>query len=306
MLDSFIVAGRASGWSDATARQYRKHLEYWQDFLAGSEPTPQNLKEWIVSLRAKWAPATVRSAVIAVRGYLRYIGRDDLAGTIKPPQPPPRVQRTISAAEVARLLTAAETHVVTGVSPRAAEAASARNAAIVAVLYDCWLRASELCSLTLDAVSVDARRLIVAGKGDREELVAYSAETALRLLAWMNLRGTVANRNTRALFVSVGGNTPGAAITPQGLRAILNSLGRRAGVDNVTPHSFRRGGATQAIRLGASTRYVQAHGRWAKLEMVERYTRALDPGDLIERYSPVSNMTRKRAPVPSLPWTDGR
>jgi site-specific recombinase XerD len=244
--------------------------------------------------------------VIAVRGYLRFIGRDDLAGAIKPPQPPPRVQRTISAAEVGRLLVAAETHVVTGVSPRAAEASSARNAAIIAVLYACWLRASELCSLTLDAVSVDARRIVVAGKGNREELVAYSAETALRLHDWLDLRGTVANRGTRALFVSVGGNTPGEAITPQGLRAILNSLARRAGVDNVTPHSFRRGGATQAIRLGASTRYVQAHGRWAKLEMVERYTRALDPGDLIERYSPIMSMTRKRAPVTSHPWTDGR
>jgi site-specific recombinase XerD len=176
----------------------------------------------------------------------------------------------------------------------------------VAVLYDCWLRASELCALTTDTVSVEARRLIVAGKGDREELVAFSAETALRLSGWLNLRPTVANRGVLALFVSVGGNTPGQPLTVQGLRSTLNSLGRRADVANVTPHSFRRGGATQAIRLGASTRWVQAHGRWRKLEMVERYTRALDPGDLIERYSPVSSMTRKRAPVTSHRWEDGR
>jgi hypothetical protein len=51
---------------------------------------------------------------------------------------------------------------------------------------------------------------------------------------------------------------------------------------------------------------VQAHGRWAKLEFVELYTRALDPGDMIERFSPVASMTRKRSPVPIHPWTDGR
>jgi site-specific recombinase XerD len=306
MIDNFLIAGRAQGWSAATVKQYAKHLQYWQAWLTGADPTPDNLIAWLAAIRGRWSPATVRSAVIAVRSYLRFTGRADLAQAIKPPQPPPRVQRTISASEVGRLLEAADARVVTGVSPAQADAVALRNAAIVAVLYDCWLRASELCSLTLDAVSVEARRLIVAGKGNREELVAYSAETALRLHEWLTVRPTVANRGVRALFVAVGGSTPGQPLTVQGLRAILNSLGRRAGVDNVTPHSFRRGGATQAIRNGASTRWVQAHGRWAKLEFVELYTRALDPGDLIERYSPVAHLTRKRAPVPVHRWEDGR
>jgi integrase/recombinase XerC len=306
MIDNFLNAGRAQGWSAATVRQYRKHLDYWQSWLAGDPPTTDNLQSWLASIRERWSPATVRSAVIAVRSYLRHLGRDDLAQAIKPPQQPPRVQRTISASEVARLLEAADQRVLSGISPAQADAVAARNAAIVAVLYDCWLRASELCALTLDAVSVDARRLIVAGKGNREQLVAFSAETALRLTAWLAIRNQYSNRGVRALFVSVGGNTPGQPLTVQGLRAVLNSLGRRAGVDNVTPHSFRRGGATQAIRNGASTRWVQAHGRWAKLEFVELYTRALDPGDMIERYSPVANMTRKRSPVPVHRWEDGR
>lgn len=306
MIENFLTAGRAQGWSAATVRQYAKHLGYWQSWLGGDPPTTDNLQSWLASIRGRWSPATVRSAVIAVRSYLRHLGRDDLAQAIKPPQPPPRVQRTISAAEVGRLLEAADQRVLSGISPAQADAVAYRNAATVAVLYDCWLRASELCALTLDAVSVEARRLIVDGKGNREQLVAFSAETALRLTAWLAIRNQYANRGVRALFVSVGGNTPGQPLTVQGLRAILNSLGRRAGVDNVTPHSFRRGGATQAIRNGASTRWVQAHGRWAKLEFVELYTRALDPGDMIERYSPVASMTRKRAPVPSHPWTDGR
>ena len=306
MFENFLIAGRAQGWSAATVRQYAKHLHYWQAWLGEAPPTTDNLIAWLASIRERWSPATVRSAVIAVRSYLRYIDHADLARAIKPPQPPPRVQRTISAAEVGKLLEAADTRVVTGISPAQADAVALRNAAIVAVLYDCWLRASELCSLTIDAVSVEARRLLVAGKGNREELVAYSAETALRLSEWLTVRPAFTNRGVRAVFVAVGGNTPGQAITVQGLRSILNSLGRRAGVENVTPHSFRRGGATQAIRNGASTRWVQAHGRWAKLEFVELYTRALDPGDMIERYSPVASMTRKRSPVPSHPWTDGR
>lgn len=294
MFQNFIIAGRAGGWSDATARQYEKHLAYWQSWMGDKPITPQTLQTWVVEIRGKWQPATVRAAVIAVRGWLRYTDRPELAAVLKPPTPPARVQRTVSAAEVSKLLETAERPVCAGLSPQAATTASYRNAAIIAVLYDAWLRASEVCALTIDAVSVEARRLIVEGKGDREELVAFSADTALRLRLWLDVRGTVANRGVLALFVGIGGNTPGEAMTAEGLRAMLKSVGRRAGVADLSPHAFRRGGATQAIRQGASTRWVQAHGRWAKLEMVERYTRALDPGDMIDEYSPMRSLNNRR------------
>lgn len=300
MFAEYIIAGRASGWSDATARQYAKHLAYWQQ-SPHNDLTVVSLRNWVVAIRNHWQPATVRSAMICVRGYLRFVGRDDLAAVIKPPNPPARVQRTVTPAEVRALLDAADQPAICGVTPEQAQAVAVRNGAIIALLFDGWLRASELCALTLDAVSVDARRCIVQGKGDREEIVAFGGETASRLRNWLAVRQSA----SRAFFVSVGGNTPGKPLTTEGLRIVLRNVAKRAGIPHASPHAYRRGGATAAIRNGAPTRWVQAHGRWAKLEMVERYTRSLDPGDMIEEYSAmrrVSNPLPVTGQASALDW----
>lgn len=290
MFDAFIIAGQAAGWSTATVRQYRKHLTYWHHYQGDNPVTAATLQLWLIDIRARWEPATVRAAVIAVRGYLRYIGRADLADAMRVPSQPPRVQRTLNAKEIDRLLEVAAIPPEKGLSREDAAIVAIRNPAIIALLFDAWLRAGELCRLSVYAVSVDARRLIVDGKGDREELVAFSAATAMRLAAWLNVRKAVAQPGTTAFFVSIGGNTPGRPLTKEGLQRILKVTGDRAGIDGVCPHAFRRGGATEAIRNGAPTRWVQAHGRWRKLDMVERYTLALQTGDQIERWSSMRSL----------------
>ena len=296
MFDRYITAGRSQGWSDATARQYLWHLERWHTFQGDAVPTADSLRNWVVYIRGKWQPATVRAAIIAVRGWLRFIGYDDLAAILRPPTPPARVHRTVTAGEVARLLDAASVPAARGVNRQHAQAVAIRNTAIIAMLFDAWLRAAELCGLTVEAVSVEARRCIVRGKGDREEIVAFSLATAAHLRAWLDVRQS----DTRALFVSVGGNTPGEPLTTNGLRVILRNVSERAGVPQVSPHAFRRGGATVAIRAGAPTRWVQAHGRWARLEMVELYTRALDPGEMLDTYSSM-NAVEKQRPITVQP-----
>lgn len=291
MIDEYIMAGMASGWSDATVRQYRRHLGYWQEWMQAQPLTTHTLQHWVIDIRSRWQPATVRAAIIAVRGYLRHLGRPDLAASLRVPAQPVRVQRSLTAAEIDRLLEAAAIPPMAGLSRADAAVVALRNPAIIAVLFDCWLRAAELCSLTIHAVSVDARRIIVSGKGDREELVAFSSATAARLAAWLPARKTVAQPGVATLFVSVGGNTPGRPLTKEGLQCIVRTLGERAGIPGVCPHAFRRGGATEAIKRGAPTRWVQAHGRWARIDMVERYTQALQAEEQIERWSSMRSLS---------------
>jgi integrase/recombinase XerD len=229
----------------------------------------------------------VRSAVIAVRSYLRFTGRDDLAQAIKPPQPPPRVQRTISAAEVGKLLEAADARVVTGISPAQADAVALRNGAIVAVLYDCWLRASELCALTVDAVSVEARRLIVAGKGNRERLVPLGGEAIERIKEFMaGPRDAILGRQTTDyLFPTRRGDR----MTRQSFWHIIKRYARKATISReLSPHTLRHAFATHLLNHGADLRVVQMLLGHSDLSTTQIYTHVARERmkDLHDRHHP--------------------
>lgn len=78
----------------------------------------------------------------------------------------------------------------------------------------------------------------------------------------------------------------GRGISPSGLRKLFTRLAKNAGLDALSPHDMRRTFATLALKTGAPTRIVQAAGRWKSIEMVERYSQAIKPHDMIP-FSPV-------------------
>ncbi|MCX6071016.1 MAG: site-specific integrase, partial [Chloroflexi bacterium] len=73
--------------------------------------------------------------------------------------------------------------------------------------------------------------------------------------------------------------TRGKPWTRENLRAMLYRLGDKAGVP-VSPHDFRRGACTDAIRKGMSTITAQRAGGWSSPLMVARYAGALSTDDV--------------------------
>jgi integrase/recombinase XerC len=303
-----------SGWSQGTAKQYRWHLGQWSAWLdvhsvaTLEQIDKRRLRQWGASILERWAKATARGAVICVRSFLAWcLSEDllttDLSSTLKIPRASRTIQRTISPPEVSALLEQAGQWPPAGVTPADAEAIAVRNVAIISLLFDSLIRANELCELRLFDVDLAAGQLVVLGKGGNQRRAMFGQATATRLAAWIGLRQ--ATPGTATFFVGIGGNTPGQPLKPRGLRLILKRIGDRAGIPDVSPHAFRRGGATAAIAQGAPSRVVQQFGGWSNLEMVDRYTQALNAGDLYHLYGPVDHMvpqpvndwpTRKREP----------
>jgi len=151
----------------------------------------------------------------------------------------------------------------------------ARDLAIMAVLLDTGLRASELINLKLRDWEEDRQRLSVLGKGRRKAFVWCSPECASFIRHWLRFRPQVARPDEEHLFVAIGGYTPGMALTPRGLRLILHKLGKAAQVEHVHPPAFRRSFAVMTLRAGVPTRVLQIMGRWKDLKMVERYSQML-------------------------------
>ena len=285
-VDRYLVSARQAGLSLATVTQYGWHLRRLAAWLAGRGVGRVRcagrdlLREWGSGLYDAWSPATVKQAVCAARAFLRWAHAEglaeDLGDCLKVPNVPRRVQRTIGLEEFNRLVASCDGSVK-----------GCRDGALMALLVDTGLRASEVCRLALHDLDVEHTTLVVQVKGGNHERAFFGGTTARRLLGWLEVRPMVAVAGVGAVFVSVGGNTPGRALTTRGLRSVVKGRGEALGIAGVSPHSFRRGLAVIATLAGAPSRAVQAAGRWGNIREVERYTLSWQARALYERWSPV-------------------
>lgn len=298
----FLIAGRQCGWSPTTVKNYGWTLDHLVQWLADhdihlvEQLAVKPLRRWGADITEGRQAATVKGAVTTVRSFLRWLRAEELIETdlvqaLKVPPVPKKIQRTMTQDEVQTLLLACDHPVEHGLTADQATATAVRNAAIVSLLYDSLIRASELCALRCDEVDLEAGQVLIAsGKGGDGRYAYFGSDTTVALRAWLEIR--LRSPTQPWLFISIWGNTPGCQLTTRGLRIILKKLGERAGVDAVSPHAFRRGGAAAVTLAGMPSRMVQLLGGWSNIRMVELYTRALlannETVKIFRRFSPVT------------------
>ena len=117
-----------------------------------------------------------------------------------------------------------------------------RDRAIIAFLQSTGCRISEMTGLNRDAVNLDALECVVHGKGNKERVVYLSEVAGMLLREYLESREDACP----ALFV----NRCEERINPGGVRFVLNTIAKEAGVAHVHPHKFRRTLATELCRHG--------------------------------------------------------
>jgi integrase/recombinase XerD len=158
-----------------------------------------------------------------------------------------------------------------------------RDRAIVLVLLDTGLRASELGQLALDDWDRRNKRLFVWGKGSKQRIVYISPPTSQAIWRYLASRGT----DSRFLFCT----SQGKQFDRNNLRHLIEGLGRRSGVTNAHPHRFRHTFAIQFLRSGGNAFTLQRLLGHSTMEMVRTYLKlsAQDDSDVFRNASPVSN-----------------
>lgn len=289
-VDRYLVARRQAGLADSSLSRYEWHLRRLCAWLVerGVEDlqgvTRDLLRRWGAGLNDRWSPATVRQAVITARGFFLWCHNSEGILEVNPaealvvPRVPETVQRTLTGDEVQALMGACDRLTVKG----------QRDYALVNVLVDTGLRAGEVCGIELATVNLDRHSLVAKIKGGAVKLAHFGRTTCDALREWIEVR--VARAGVRTLFVSVGGGTPGRPLTTRGLRIVVKRLGEKAGVEDVSPHAFRRAFACLATGYGAPSRSVQLAGRWSNIGMVERYTAAMEAAGMYDQWSPADRL----------------
>ena len=138
-----------------------------------------------------------------------------------------------------------------------------RDRAILHFLRSTGCRISEITELNRDQVNLELLECVVHGKGNKERTV-YLDEVAGMLLAEY-LNGRI--DDVPALFI----NKQHDRLNPGGVRAMLNKLAEKAGVEHVHPHKFRRTLATDLARHGMPIQEVAKVLGHEKLDTTMKY-----------------------------------
>lgn len=313
----FLLARQIEGCSPCTLRNYSLDLRRLAAHLgpatALAHVTAADLRGFLARLQtsriappgvaprpaAVLSPKTILNTHTTLRSLWRWAVAEGYAATnvaaqITPPRPSATAVEPLTREEVHALLRAVEQSRPYRDRPGSRNTRPAdlrrRDRALILVLLDTGIRASELCGLSVADYNQTTGALSVFGKSrhnsgaGRQRIVYIESLTRKALWAYLVRRDAPPDA---PLFAT----TDGAPIERRHLALHLRRLGRRAGVPNVHPHRFRHTFAIAYLRNGGDPYTLQQLLGHSSLDMVKRYLAIsqVDCAAAHHRCSPVAN-----------------
>ena len=139
------------------------------------------------------------------------------------------------------------------------------------LIYAAGLRVSELVSLEITAVNLEAGFVRVLGKGSKERIVPMGRKAIDALQAYLAKSRPLLLKDvlSRYLFVARAGKP----MTRQGFWKLLRRYALLAGLDQqISPHSLRHSFASHLLEGGADLRAVQVMLGHADITTTQIYT----------------------------------
>lgn len=153
-----------------------------------------------------------------------------------------------------------------------------REKAIIDFFFSTGVRLSELRNLNKEDVDWDVRSAIIRhGKGDKQRIVFFNAESALSLHKYLESRLD----ENEALFV--GSRNPHNRLSNKAIQNIIANVANRTGL-HVYPHKLRHTFATSGLRGGMPLEKLQALMGHAEPKTTLIYAK-IDKGDLQREHS---------------------
>jgi integrase/recombinase XerD len=304
--ENFLNHRRVKNVADETLRLYDRVLTSWRSWRAGRERSDL-LEEVAVSdftgflgalSEAKKKPNTVDSYRRILRAFWRYLEGEGLLSEaqrhfwandrIPRPlglQPDPRPYCDDDLFE--QLLLAAGD---------GADEQSARDRAILLLLWESGMRCGEICDLVDEQLDMRQRRAWIVGKGRKKAWVFWGPQAGAAILRYLQLR-----RGGRGgqlpLFRGVSSRNNGGPMTTNAVRLMIKRLGVEL-PKGAPVHFLRHGYAHKNIDAGLDASQVQQLMRHSSIETTLRYLKER-PDELQELHRqglglPAAGKRRKR------------
>jgi integrase/recombinase XerC len=173
------------------------------------------------------------------------------------------------------------------------DAIAVRNQALCELLYASGIRVSELVSIDIDTVDLNARLVRIMGKGKKERIVPIHQTCADLLKTWITVyrMDLLKDPLEKALFVGERGERLHVRV----VRLILSRLGHELHINkNLSPHRLRHSYATHLLESGADLRSIQELLGHATISTTERYT-DVDLSSLMRQYDQAHPHAKKKS-----------
>ncbi|UOQ42643.1 site-specific tyrosine recombinase XerD [Halobacillus salinarum] len=261
------------GLSKNTIQSYKRDLTQYMNFLENQEGVNDwdrvsrtHIMKYLYELNDKGrSRATVARLLSSIRLFHQFLIREKVAGQdpslhIETPKKERKLPKVLSSKDVEKLL-----------SLEAEDPFTARNKAMLEMLYATGLRVTELVSLKVSDLNLMMGFVRCLGKGSKERIVPLGdlARDAVEVYLRDYRSTLIKHKTTEELFVNHHGNS----LSRQGFWKILKAVAQEVGIQKeITPHTLRHSFATHLLENGADLRAVQEMLGHADISTTQIYT----------------------------------
>ncbi len=227
---------------------------------------PLTIREFLAYLYGQnYTKSTTARKLATLRSFYKFLIRRGLVSvnplsTIRTPKQEKRLPKCLDLEQVQKLLDA----------PGDGDLLSARDKAMLEVLYSSGIRVSELVELDTADLDLQEGVLRVKGKGRKDRLTPIGSQAIKALQRYFEMRQTGGGETmTGRVFL----NKHGHALSTRSVRRKLDKYLITAGLDpGISPHTLRHSFATHLLNNGADLRSVQELLGHQSLSTTQIYT----------------------------------
>jgi integrase/recombinase XerC len=253
---------------------------------------PLTIREFLNYLYGQnYTKSTTARKLATLRSFYKFLIRRGVVSvnplsTSRTPKQEKRLPKYLDLEQVQKLLEA----------PGDADLLSARDKAMLEVLYSSGIRVSELVDLEMADLDLQEGVLRVRGKGRKDRLTPIGSQAIKALQRYFELRSSDnKSQGTHAHRVFL--NKHGEALSTRSVRRKLDKYLQSAGLDpGISPHTLRHSFATHLLNNGADLRSVQELLGHQSLSTTQIYTHLTT-----QRMKDVYDAAHPRAGEESIP-----
>ncbi|WKD85382.1 Tyrosine recombinase XerD [Polaribacter huanghezhanensis] len=276
LLNNFYLYLKGKRYSQSTINTYTFFIADFINFhtkTALEDLTNRNVEEFIetVFMERNYSVSSQRQFISALKIFIVFYPQtaiNDLQ--LERPKKSRKLPNVLSQEEILEIIRCTQ---------------NLKHRAILALIYSCGLRISELINLKLKDFHIERKQLIVnQGKGRKDRYVSL-ADSFLPLLS-----NYYYSYKPKVYFVE---GQKGGKYSAESVRQFLRKSCLKAKIyKTVTPHTLRHSYATHLLENGVDIRYIQSLLGHAKPETTMIYTH-VKRKDLMEIQNPLDVALQK-------------
>ena len=235
-------------YSPHTVKYYQSILKQYVVWLALplEQATSVQIDQYIDYLHGKrMEPASINLYLAIIRVFYAYLKYDEKINVTNPVKAgnrlrvPKALPRFLREEDVATVFNAIK---------------GKRDTAMFKLMLRCGLRVEEVANLTMGAIDLKRRRIVVyRGKGGKDRVVYMSNDARDAIAAYLKQRS---HYRTKGVFLVEKGTYKGQPISVRGIQKRIEYYAKKTGI-KVSCHRLRHTMATQLLNAEAEVETIQ-------------------------------------------------